>query len=316
MSPVLFYCQTDTMEKHWPALSYDKGKDTYETLQLFTQIVGKLKLATLPWMNHSWHVALHLTPRGLTTMALPYQGRTFQIDFDFINHQLQVVTSEGAIKQFALHGLSVAAFYKTIFAHLNDLQIAIQIMPVPVEIVDPIPFEDDETHASYDQEQVVALHQALLRMQAVFMEFRGGFKGKSSPFHFFWGSFDMALSFFSGKEAPKHPGGVPGLPNWVAEEAYCREVSSCGFWPGNESLPEAAFYCYHYPEPEGYKTGQVEPEEAYYHQTLGEYILPYAAVQSAEDPAGKILAFLKSTYQIGADRAQWDRALLDEIKDL
>jgi hypothetical protein len=300
------------MEQHWPLLNYEKGKDTYETLQLFTQIVGKIKLATLPWVNHSWHVALHITPRGLSTQAMPYQGRSFQIDFDFISHELQVMTSDGTLKGFALPGLSVAMFFKKIFELLNELQLPIRIMPVPVEIVNPIPFEDDEIHSSYDSDQVLALHMALLQMQGVFMEFRSGFKGKSSPFHFFWGSFDMALSVFSGKEAPKHPGGVPGLPNWVAEEAYCREVSSCGFWPGNESLPEAAFYCYHYPEPEGYKVGPVEPGEAYYHQTLSEYILPYSAVQSAENPSEKLLTFLKRTYQIGAELAHWDRRLLDE----
>ncbi|MBG6235882.1 hypothetical protein IWX76_002463 [Pedobacter sp. CAN_A7] len=301
------------MTQHWPLLSYEKGKDTYETLQLFTQIVGKLKLATLPWVNHSWHVALYITPRGLTTQAMPYQGRSFQVDFDFRSHELQVITSDDDTRSFALAGLSVAGFYKKIFELLAELALPLRIMPVPVEIVDPIPFEDDEVHATYDKDQVSALHVALLQMQEVFMEFRSDFKGKSSPFHFFWGSFDMALSFFSGKEAPKHPGGVPGLPNWVAEEAYCREVSSCGFWPGNASFPEAAFYCYHYPEPEGYKTGTVEPEEAYYHQTLSEYILPYAAVQSAKDPAEKLTSFLKSTYQIGANLAQWDRNILDEF---
>lgn len=302
------------MEENWPLLSYEKGKNTYETLQLFTQIVGKLKLATLPWVNHSWHVALHITPRGLSTQTMPYEGGSFQVDFDFISHELQVFTNDGTVKSFALPGLSVAMFYKKIFELLDELQLGIRIMPVPVEIADPIPFEEDEVHASYDEAQVSALHAALLKMQAVFMEFRSGFKGKASPFHFFWGSFDMALSVFSGQEAPKHPGGVPGLPNWVAEEAYCREVSSCGFWPGNESLPEAAFYCYHYPEPEGYKTAKVEPAEAYYHQTLSEYILPYAAVQSADDPSAKLLAFLKSTYQIGAELAHWDRRLLDDIK--
>ncbi|MEO6814651.1 MAG: DUF5996 family protein, partial [Ginsengibacter sp.] len=209
------------------------------------------------------------------------------------------------------HRISVADFYKNIFEELDDLKIDIKIKPVPSEIENPIPFAKDTVHASYDEIQITAFHKALLNIQDVFMKFRGAFKGKSSPIHFFWGGFDLALSFFSGKRAPKHPGGVPGMPDWVAEEAYSREVSSAGFWTGNESLPEPAFYCYLYPEPEGYKIAKLQPEEAYYNTTLGEYILPYSAVQQSKDPEKTLLEFLNSTYHSSADLAKWDRQILE-----
>lgn len=300
------------MQAPWPILSYEKGKATFDTLHMWTQVVGKIKLATLPWINHSWHVTLHVTPIGLTTQILPYQDQHFQITFDFIEHQLKMITSKGERRQFDLHGISVADFYKKIFSLLNELKIDLTIKPVPVEIADPIPFEKDTIHATYDDEQASVFHQALLFAQNVFMKFRSGFKGKASPIHFFWGSFDLALSFFSGKRAPKHPGGVPGLPDWVAEEAYCREVSSCGFWTGSEALPEAAFYCYLYPEPEGYKKTKLQPEEAYYNTTLGEFILPYSSVQQSEYPEKKLLQFLNSAYNAGAVLAKWDREILED----
>lgn len=300
------------MEEKWPILSYEKGKDTYETLHMCTQIVGKIKLAILPWINHSWHVTLHITPTGLTTESIPYKAQNFQIDFDFIVHQLKISTSKGKSCQFDLRGISVAEFYRKILGLLNDLEIDVIIKPVPVEVSNPIPFDQDIFHASYDEEQVTAFHQALLNIQGVFMKFRAKFKGKCSPIHFFWGSFDLALSFFSGRKAPQHAGGIPGLPNWVAEEAYCREVSSCGFWLGNEGFPQAAFYCYLYPEPEGYQRAKVQPQAAYYDQTLREFILPYSAVQQADDSEEKLLEFLISTYRVGADLAMWDKESLDE----
>lgn len=240
-----------------------------------------------------------------------YKDQDFQIDFDFIAHLLKITTSKGEIRQFDLHGISVADFYSKIFKSLNDLEIKLFIKPTPVELVNPIPFELDTIHATYKEEEVTGFHKALLNIQGIFMKFRGEFKGKCSPIHFFWGSFDLALSFFSGREAPKHPGGVPGMPNWVAEDAYCKEVSSFGFWTGGEDLKEAVFYCYLYPEPEGYKSAKVQPNEAYYHQKLGEFILPYSAVQGAETPGGKLLEFLRSTYGIGADLAKWDREALE-----
>jgi hypothetical protein len=299
------------MQQQWPVLSYEKGKDTFETLHMWMQIVGKIKLATLPWVNHSWHVTLHIVSYGLTTQTLPYKDQNFQIDFDFIEHHLKITTSKGEFRKFDLNGISVADFYNKIFGLLDELKIHIKIKPVPVEIADPIPFEKDTVHHTYYEEQVTAFHKALLCIQNVFMKFRGEFKGKSSPIHFFWGSFDLALSFFSGRRAPKHPGGIPGLPDWVAEEAYCREVSSCGFWTGSEGLTEPVFYCYLYPEPEGYKDAKVEPGEAYYNTTFGEFILPYQAVQQSEEPNEKLLEFLNSTYHTGANLAKWDREILE-----
>jgi hypothetical protein len=292
-------------------LSYEKGKDTFDTLHMWTQIVGKIKLSTLPWVNHSWHITLHITPHGLTTENMPYNNESFKIDFDFITHQLKINTSKGGLRQFDLHGISVADFYKKIFSCLAELKIDVKIKPVPVELENPVPFEKDTVHATYDDEQVEAFHKALLLIQNVFNKFRSGFKGKASPIHFFWGGFDLALSFFSGRRAPKHPGGVSGMPDWVAEESYCREVSSCGFWTGNDVFPEAAFYCYLYPEPEGYKTAKPEPREASYNSTLGEFILPYEAIQKSENPEKDLLGFLKSTYQAGANLAKWDREILE-----
>lgn len=300
------------MQQKWPFLSYKKGKATFDTLHMFTQIVGKIKLATLPWVNHSWHITLHITPTGLTTHIIPYKNQNFQVDFDFIEHQLKIKTDKNEFKNFNLHGISVANFYNKIFEMLNELEIDIKIKPVPVELENPIPFNEDTVHATYDYEQVAAFHIALLKIQDVFLKFRSGFKGKCSPIHFFWGGFDLALSFFSGRRAPKHPGGVPGMPDWVAEEAYCREVSSAGFWTGNDALPEPAFYCYLYPEPNGYKTAKTQPAESYYSKTLGEFILPYSTVQQSEDPEKKLLEFLKSTYETGADLAKWDRELLED----
>ncbi len=300
------------MQQQWPVLSYKKSKSTFETLHMWTQIVGKIKLAFLPWINHSWHITLHITPRGLTTENMPYKEQSFKIDFDFIDHQLKILTSTGEYRSFDLRGISVADFYNKIFTLLSELHIDIKIKPVPVEIPDPIPFQQDNIHASYDEETVKGFHQALILIQKVFLEFRSGFKGKASPIHFFWGSFDLALSFFSGRRAPKHPGGVPGMPDWVAEEAYCREVSSCGFWTGNEMLPEPSFYCYLYPEPAGYKTAQVQPEKANYNSALGEFILPYSTVQESKDSENCLLEFLRSTYAAGADLAKWDRELLED----
>lgn len=296
----------------WPILSYEKGKATYETLHMWTQIVGKIKLAVLPWVNHSWHITLHITPSGLSTLNMPYKGRHFQIDFDFLEHQLKVSTSKGEQRQFGLTGISVANFYQKIFGLLDDLDIVVEIWPIPSELPDPIPLDKDTVHASYDKEQIAGFHQALLNIQEVFLEFRCSFKGKCSPVHFFWGSFDLAFSCFSGRKAPIHPGGVPNLPDWVAQEAYSREVSSCGFWTGSEALPEPAFYCYLYPEPEGYALAEVKPAEAYYHQTLREFILPYRAVQQATNPKVALRDFLDSTYRRGADLADWDREMLED----
>lgn len=299
------------MEQKWPELAYEKGRKTYETLHMFTQVLGKIKLECLPWQNHSWHITLKFTPTGLTTCTLPYKDQFFQINLDLTEHKLEILTSHGKIREFGLFGLSVAGFYQKIFDLLRELDIVIKIYTKPVELEDPIRFEKDNIHNTYDPEQALALHEAMLLTQEVLYDFRCRFKGKSSEVHFFWGSFDLAVSFFSGRKAPKHPGGIPNLPNWVAEEAYSHEVMSFGFWPGNETLSEAAFYTYLYPEPKGYKDAKPDPEEVYYHPELREFVLPYKTVLQAQDPAGKLREFLDSTYATGTAFANWDRESLE-----
>jgi|SRR5690554_2084053 len=299
------------MDNQWPILSYEKGKDTYATLHMWTQIVGKIKLAVAPWINHSWHITLYVTPTGLSTLEIPYKEKNFQIDFDFINHKLKIITSDGEIRDFDLAGNSVAAFYHKIFATLKTLGIDLEIYTTPVEMEDAIPFEKNTINATYDTSAAAALHQALLKMQNVLTHMRCNFLGKCSPVHFFWGSFDLAVSRFSGRKAPKHPGGIPNLADWVAQEAYSHEVASLGFWPGSEVLPEAAFYAYLYPEPEGYKNTEVKPKGAYYFETLREFILPYSIVQKSHDPEKTLMEFLNSTYMAGATLANWDRDALE-----
>ncbi|GAA4323473.1 DUF5996 family protein [Mucilaginibacter gynuensis] len=301
---------TNNNNNEWPVLSYKNGKETYETLQLWTQIVGKIKLEALPWVNHSWHITLHITPTGLTTQTIPYQNTYFQIDFDFVNHELRVSKSDGSVRQFSLKHISVADFYDKIFAILGEMGIHIVIKTMPSEVFgDVIPLDSDHKHVTYDENQAAAFHKALLNIQQVFMIYRSGFTGKSSPVHFFWGTFDLALAFFSGRKAPRHPGKLPHLPDKVLQDAFSHEVNDCGFWTGSEAFPEAAFYCYLYPEPAGYQTAKVSPAEAFYSLPMGEFILPYAAVQRAENPKAKLLDFLKSTYAIGSGLAKWDNGL-------
>ena len=295
------------METEWPELSYASAKSTYETLHLWTQIIGKIKLTKLPWINHSWHVTLLVTPTGFTTSDLRHEDQHFQIDFDLINHQLNIITNTGQSRAFALAGLSVASFYEKVVSALQELNIKININLLPNEVEKAIPFNKDTAHASYQPEHVTALHKALLSAQDVLTQFRAGFNGKCSPVHFYWGSFDLAVSRFSGREAPLHPGGIPNLPDRVVQEAYSHEVCSCGFWPGNEAVPFAAFYSYIYPEPAGYKNAKVKPDAAYYDKSLGEFILPYQEVQQAANPTSTLLDFLQSTYEAAADLAHWDR---------
>jgi hypothetical protein len=299
------------MKTTWPVLSYADAKDTYQTWHLWTQIVGKIKLSKLPWTNHSWHVTYQVTPTGLTTLSLPDEQQPFQIDFNILHHQLIILTQSGQSRQFGLEGLSVADFYKKVLEALRDLGIEATINPVPNEMEVAIPFDQDTNHKTYIPEQAAAFHQALLLAYQVLTRFRAGFVGKCSPVHFFWGAFDLAVSRFSGRKAPPHPGGVPHLPDWVAQEAYSHEVSSCGFWPGNEFFPEAAFYAYCYPEPEGFKDARVAPAAAYYHEALREFILPYDKVQQSPDPEKAIMDFLQSTYEAAADLARWDRENLE-----
>lgn len=299
------------MKRKWPVLSYEKGRDTYETLHMFTQILGKIKLETLPWQNHSWHVTLKFTPTGLTTSPLPFKKSFFQIDLDLVQHKLKILTSKGDQREMGLKGVSVSTFYMKLFNELKALGIDIDIYTKPVEIQNPVRFEKDTVHHIYEPEQALALQRALMAMQEVFFTFKCKFKGKSSDVHFFWGSFDLAVSLFSGRRAPKHPGGIPNLANWVAEEAYSHEVMSFGFWPGNEALPEASFYSYLYPEPKGFNEVNIGRDNAYYHPDLREFVLPYKAVQQAEIPAKKLLAFLDSVYAAGTNLAGWDRDSLE-----
>jgi hypothetical protein len=276
-----------------------------------TQIAGKIRLARTPWLNHSWHVTLYVTARGLTTSPIPDGARSFQIDFDFIDQTLRISTSDGQQRQLPLVTQPVAAFYAAVMAALAELGIDVKIDDKPNELPDPIRFPDDRLHASYDPDAVHRFWQALRQADRVFAKFRTGFLGKSSPVHFFWGSFDLAVTRFSGRPAPRHPGGVPNLPDAVAREAYSHEVSSAGFWPGGGGIDYPAFYSYAYPDPKGFRTTQVQPDAAFFSEALGEFILPYDAVRTAADPDSALLDFLQSTYEAAANAAEWDRAALE-----
>ena len=300
------------MTQTWPELPYAAWKETCATLQLWTQIVGKARLALTPWLNHSWHVALYVTARGLTTSPIPVGGRTLQIDLDFIDHVLWVRTGDGHFRQIMLAPKSVAEFYAEVFAALAELGLDIRINTMPSEIVDGIPFDQDRIHIAYDREYANRFWRVLLSTNDVLSRFRTGFLGKASPVHFFWGSFDLAVTRFSGRTAPPHPGGVPHLPDAVAREAYSHEVSSAGFWPGGGGpMADAAFYSYAYPAPEGFATAAVRPAQAFFSKELGEFILPYDAMRAAPDPERALMEFLQSTYEAAADLGRWDRAALE-----
>ena len=289
----------------WPSLSYAAWKDTYATLLLWTQIVGKIRLVQTPWVNHSWHVVYYVTARGLSTSPIRHGERVFQIDFDFIDHQLVILTGEGERRTLRLEPRTVADFYQALMAQLAELDLRVAINTTPNEQEEAIPFEKDRKHRSYDADAVRRFFAALLQADRLLKQFRAGFNGKCSPVHFFWGGFDLAVTRFSGRPAPEHPGGVPHLPDRVAREAYSHEVSSCGFWPGNEMLPEAAFYAYAYPEPEGFRDAAIAPP-GYYHAELREFILPYDIVREAPSPDGVVLDFLQRTYEAAAVLARWD----------
>jgi hypothetical protein len=302
---------TASQQASWPELPTASWRDTYATLQLWTQIVGKIRLTLSPWLNHSWHVTLYVTARGLATSPIPYGTRNFEIEFDFVDHVLKVSTSDGATRRFALAGHSVAGFYARIMADLAELGIRAAIDEMPNELPDPVRFPLDTAHASYDAEAVGRFVAVLVNADRVFKQFRTGFLGKASPVHFFWGSFDLAVTRFSGRRAPRHPGGVPFLPDTVACEAYSHEVSSVGFWPGSGAIGYPAFYSYAYPEPAGFRTAKVKPDAAFFSEAVGEFILPYDAVRSAGDPDAALLDFLQSTYEAAANAAKWDREALE-----
>jgi len=295
----------------WPELPLEAWSDTCATLHMWTQIVGKIRLAQSAFINHSWNVTLYVTASGLTTSVMPYGERAFQIDFDFLEHRVVIRTSDGKRGEFPLEPQSVAAFHARLFAELRRLDLHPKIHGAPNEVADPIPFAADETHRAYDADYANRFWRILLQSDRIFKEFRAGFLGKCSPVHFFWGAPDLAVTRFSGRPAPEHPGGVPHLPDSVAREAYSHEVSSAGFWPGGGPIPYPAFYSYIYPEPEGFVEAEVEPAEAFYSKDLGEFILPYDAVRTSPSPDRTLLAFLESTYAAAADLAGWDREALE-----
>jgi hypothetical protein len=295
----------------WPRLPFEEWRETYEALHMWTQVVGKVKLGMNPSVNHWWHVPLYVSARGLTTSAMHYGDRVFQIDFDFIEHQLFVRESEGRTLSVDLTGVtSVAEFYAQVKSRLDELRIWTNIWTTPVEVENPVPFERDEKYRRYNSEHANRFWRVLSRADNALQTFRSAFVGKSSPVHFFWGSFDLAVTRFSGRRAPEHPG-TPGVADSITREAYSHEVSSAGFWPGGPALPEPIFYSYAYPEPAGFSEAKVGPERAFHHKDFKEFVLPYEAVRTSENHYGDLLKFLQDTYEAAASLGKWDRAALE-----
>ncbi len=300
-----------TREDPWPAIPLEAWKDTCATFHLWTQIVGKIRLRLTPWWNHSWQTTLYITPRGLSTSSIPHGPHSFQIDFDLVEHQLVVQTNDGAVFRMQLLSQTVADFYADLMDGLRRMAIPVRIHGRPNEVEDPIPFARDTVHRSYDPGAVNRFWRALVQSDRVFKTFRGRFTGKCSPVHLFFGAMDLAVTRFSGRRAPVHPGGIPNLPDAITREAYSHEVSSCGFWAGSGAVPYAAYYSYAYPEPAGFAAARVRPEQAFYSPDLREFILPYEAVRQSADPDATLLEFLQSTYEAAADLAAWNRAELE-----
>jgi hypothetical protein len=299
----------------WPSLPLEAWSDTYATLHMWMQIVGKVRLRQTPWINHSWHVTLYVTPRGFTTSSIPHGTRGFAIDFDFIDDRAIIRSSDGQMGGVPLEPQSVATFYRQLMGELVRLELPVKIDTKPNEIADAIRFEQDEVHRAYDRDYANRFWRATVQADRVFKRFRARFIGKCSPVHVFWGAPDMAVTRFSGRRAPEHPGGVPNLPDRVAREAYSHEVSSCGFWPGGGPIPYPVFYAYAYPEPPGFATTAVKPSAAFYSTDLHEFVLPYDAVREAASPDEMLLDFLQSTYEAAAGLGKWDRDAL-EVKSL
>ena len=299
------------MNNLWPELNYSKWKPTYETLHRWLQIAGKLKICKSPWVNHSWNSALYVTSRGLTTSAIPLEDRNLTVDFDFFNHEVIFQDSQGTNFVMLLQNETVASFYQRFMEALKIFDVTATFEKTPNEVMDATPFDQDMTHCTYVPVDAHGCFQVLVRVANVLQEFRSEFVGKSSPVHFFWGSFDLAVTRFSGRRAPDHPGGIPHLSDAVVKEAYSHEVMSCGFWPGNDMYPRAAFYAYAYPEPEKFSKARITPSEAYYHQDLHEFVLDYDKVRSASDPAAVLKSFFNSAYRAVADESHWDREMLE-----
>ncbi|GAA0537457.1 hypothetical protein GCM10011581_44260 [Saccharopolyspora subtropica] len=294
----------------WPGLAVEEWADTRDTLHMWMQLVGKIRLAQAPMVNHWWQVPLYVTPRGLSTSAIPHGARLFDMEFDFLDHRLHLRSSNGDRRHVDLEPKSVAAFYGETMAALAELDLDVSIHARPVEVERAIPFADDTEHASYDPDSVHRFWRQLVAAHRVISRFRGRFIGKASPVHFFWGAMDLACTRFSGRTAPRHPGGAPNCGDWVMVEAYSHALSSCGFWPGGSS--EGTFYSYAYPEPAGYAEHPVRPAEARYSTDLGEFVLPYAAVRTSGDPEGTLLEFLQTTYEAAAEAGGWDREALED----
>lgn len=299
----------------WPDLPYGAWKDTYETLHMWMQIVGKVRLARMPWMNHTWQVTLYPTASGLTTGRMPYNGETFEIAFDFIAHELSIRTSRGEHGVIQLVPMSVAQFYTAVMEALTALKMPVSIYRKPVEVDSQLPFDEDDVHRSYDAEYASRCWRVVCSSAHVFDRFRSRYYGKTSPVHFFWGGFDLAVTRFSGRLAPPHPGGVPNLPDRVTRDAYSHEVSSAGFWPGGTLAPYPLFYSYAYPEPKGFASARVSPLSANYDSTLHEFILPYDEVRRANKPEQTLLEFMQSTYATAATLGEWDRASLEVARE-
>ncbi|ORE85675.1 DUF5996 family protein [Aurantimonas sp. 22II-16-19i] len=300
------------MSNDWPDLDYLSWRETCSALHLFTQVAGKYRLAHSPWLNHSWSATFYVTPRGLTSSLIP-DGSGIEIAFDFHDHVVRGTSGDGRKASFALGPTTVAAFHADFIRLVSDLGGTPTFDGSPNEVPHPVPFSEDDRDRPYDRDAVQRFHRALLAVDGVFKAFRSSFVGKSSPAHLFWGSFDMAVTRFSGRRAPLHPGGIPALPDHVTHEAYDREVSSAGFWPGGGGIDYPAFYAYAYPAPKGFRGASVRPEAAFWHEGLSEFVLPYDAVRSAADPDAALMAFLVSTYEATADLAGWDRDLLEAV---
>jgi hypothetical protein len=301
----------ETSSATWPALPYSEWRETAATLHLWLQIVGKIALVQRPWVNHSWHVALRITARGIGTGLIPHDAGSLQIDFDFVDHCLRLQAVDGRTVSLPLEPQPTSKFYRNVMSSLSSLGVPVKIRTMPNELADPIAFDVDEIHSAYDPEYANRYWRVLVQTQRVFEAFRSRFIGKCSPVHFFWGSADLAVTRFSGRTAPTHPGGVPHLPDWVAREAYSHEVSSAGFWAGGEQYPEACFYSYAYPEPPGYAAARVSPVGASYSDALREFVLPYEVARRAASPESAILEFLQTTYEAAADLGKWPRDALE-----
>jgi len=295
----------------WPEIPFEPWKETIANLHLMTQIVGKVRLTRTPWLNHSWHVTLYVSARGLTTSTIPHGGRVFEMEFDFIDQVLVIRASDGQERRIDLKPGSIAEFYAQVMAALKQIDLPVEIDEIPNEVVEAVRFSDDSAPRPYDAGAVQRFWLALVQVDRVMNLFRTRFLGKCSPSHFFWGSFDQAVTRFSGRTAPRHPGGFPNLSDAVTVEAYSHEVSSAGFWPGGGGVDYPAFYSYAYPVPDGFADASVQPEAAFFLKELGEFVLPYDAVRTAGDPDGTLLAFLQSSYEAAADAGAWDREALE-----